>query len=194
MNNLKFILIAAVAAIMVLSGIELFERSTETPLMTENPSPVEFNGYSEGINTIRFDPAGNIEYTLSATRQITYRDAVTVVEDPYIQLYRDDDSRWNILARSGRISSTIESTREVDRIELSGGVEVYQIDVRGNRTVLATDVLYVDPSAQTLDTSGFVTLDGENFQQSATGMRINLATEVYEFQRDIRGRYAVPAN
>ena len=61
-------------------------------------SSLDFSAYSEGLNTILYDSQGNINYTLQAKRQVHYNNDSTELEKPFIRLYQDGDSRWNIAA------------------------------------------------------------------------------------------------
>lgn len=194
MQRLKFIIVPVLLAILVFLGMDYFKLAVESPELSEQDTAVAFNGYSEGINSVHYDELGKIQYTMSANRQISYIDAETVLEEPFIQLYQENDSRWNIVAKSGRISAARNELTDVDEIVLSGGVEVYRLDQLGNRTVLATEVLTIDPALDVLTTDNPVSMVGNNFEQSATGMRINLDSEEYIFYQDTRGRYAAPRN
>ena len=194
MQRLKFIIVPVLLATLVFLGMDYFNQTVESPETSEQETAIAFNGYSEGINSVHYDELGKIQYTMSASRQISYIDAETLLEEPFIQLYQENDSRWNIVAKSGRISAARNELTDVDEIVLSGGVEVYRLDQLGNRTVLATEELTIDPALDVLTTDNAVSMVGTNFEQSATGMRINLDSEEYIFYQDTRGRYAAPRN
>jgi LPS export ABC transporter protein LptC len=153
-------------------------------------STLSFEGYSEGVNTIIFDAEGKIDYTLQATKQITYSDDVTELEKPFIQLYQDDDTHWNITADSGKLSTASDNSNDINRIDLAGDVEVFQFDSLGNRTVIATDFLTVDPINELLNTEVLVTIFSEDLEQTAIGMQADLSSDEYVFLRQTRGRYA----
>ncbi|MBT8146196.1 MAG: LPS export ABC transporter periplasmic protein LptC [Gammaproteobacteria bacterium] len=194
MQRFKLLVLPGMLAILIFLTVDYFNQAVESPGAPESVVEVAFNGYSEGINSVHFDEQGNIRYTMRADRQISYVDAETLLEEPYIQLYQENDSRWNIIARSGRISATQENLAEVEEIILSGDVEVYQLDQFGNRTVLATEILTLEPALDVLTTEAAVTMVSNTFEQSATGMRVDLNTEEYVFHQDVRGRYAAPQN
>ena len=183
-----------IAAILIFLAVDYFNQAVESPRAPESAVEITFNGYSEGINSVHFDEQGKIHYTLRADRQISYIDAETLLEQPYIQLYQENDSRWNIIARSGRISAAQENLSDVEEITFSGDVEVYQLDQFGNRTVLATEILTLEPAEDILTTEAAVTIVGDVFEQSAVGMRVDLNSEEYVFHQDVRGRYAAPRN
>jgi len=110
--------------------------------------------------------------------------------DPYIRLFQQDESRWNIMADSGRISALSNGSNTASRIiELLGGVEVYSLDKYGNRTVLTTEFLSLNPVLETLETDQFVTLVTTNLQQTSTGMFADLTIDKIVFHHDNRGSY-----
>ena len=192
MQRINFIVIPGLLAIMVFLAVDYFNRVVESPQTREPTVEIAFNGYSEGINSVHFDEQGKIRYTMQADRQVSYVDADTMLEEPNIQLYQDNDSRWNIMARSGRISATQEGLGDVEQIILSGEVEVYQQDRYGNSSVLATEILSFEPAQDILTSEVAVTLIGETFEQSAVGMRVDLDSEEYVFHQQVRGRYEAP--
>jgi LPS export ABC transporter protein LptC len=194
MHQFKLIFIPALLAITVFLGVDYFDRAVEGPQIEETAPGIAYNGYSEGINSVHFDAQGNIRYTMRANRQVSYVDAETSLEEPYIQLYRENDSRWNIIARSGRISAASENPADVEEIVLSGGVEVYQLDRLGNRTVLASETLTVEPDRNILTTDAAVTMVSDSLEQTAVGMQVDLNSDEYIFNREVRGRYAAPQN
>ncbi|MEZ5491352.1 MAG: LPS export ABC transporter periplasmic protein LptC [Gammaproteobacteria bacterium] len=190
MQRIKFILIPGILATLMFLGIDFFTQNREASNTPAPTSTINYDGYSEGISSVHFDEHGRIRYTLQASRQISYVEAETALEEPFIQLYRENDSRWNIVARSGKIFTGNQEGDAIEQIILDGDVEVYQLDDSGNRTVLLTQTLSVDPTRDVLTTEADVSMVGEDFEQSATGMRVNLDTEEYIFHRDVRGRYA----
>lgn len=194
MQQIRFILTAGLVAILIFSSIELFDRVTDKPEPEELISAIDYEGYSEGINTIHFNAQGKVDYTLQAIRQVSYKNAVTELEEPVIQLYGYGDSHWNITAKLGRISASSDIGKDIDRIDLIGEVEVFQLDEFGNRTVLSTDFLSVDPIQEILNTDAFVTMYSENHEQSALGMTVDLANDEYIFYQEVRGRYAAQSN
>jgi LPS export ABC transporter protein LptC len=194
MHRIKLLVIPGILAIVLFLTVDLFDQPRIVTEPTELSAGPDYEGYSEGINTVQFDERGRIKYTVSASRQISYTNNETSLDEPFLQLYRENDSRWNIIARSGRISSGPESSTDIAEIVLAGGVEVYRLDERGNRTVLSTDSLSIDPDSEILTSADHVTLQSDSLEQTATGMQVNLGTEEYIFYRDVRGRYAAPIN
>lgn len=192
MQRFSILVIPGLLASLVFLAVEYFDQAVESPQSPEATVEIAYNGYSEGINSVHFDEQGNIRYTMRADRQVSYPDAETTLEEPHIQLHQENDIHWDITARSGIVSSARENPADIEDIILNGDVEVYQIDRLGNRTVLATDVLTIDPTLDILTTDTVVTMSGDTFEQSAIGMRVDLNNEEYVFHREVKGRYAAP--
>ncbi|MBT3531290.1 MAG: LPS export ABC transporter periplasmic protein LptC [Gammaproteobacteria bacterium] len=195
MQRIRLLIIPTLVAVTLFVGISSF--NSEVPLLDseENELLLDYNAYSEGINTVLYDAQGNISYTLQASRQTTFKDETTELESPLIRLYEEGDSRWNIVAKSGKISAASGSeTSSNQTIELSGNVEVFNLDAAGNRITMSTEFLSVNPELETLTTDNRVTVVTENLQQTSTGMIARLKTDEIVFLRDIRGQYAQIAN
>ena len=195
MQRLSLLLIPAMVAIGLFFSLNLFDEvnvDREDTALVADMHDVE--AYGEGINTILFDELGQIDYTLESPRQIYYVDRVTELQEPFIRLYRNGESRWNIVADSGRISTVSEGSDEIDNIDLLGGVEVYMLDEFGNRTVLNTDYLNVNTRLETLETEAAVRMSSKSLSQSAIGMQASLVDETITFVRDVQGVYIVPRN
>ena len=94
--------------------------------------------------------------------------------------------RWNIEANQGHISnSENDSTSGLERknLELSGSVEILGLDEFGNRMLISTEFLEVDPMNEILKTDQRVEYKMANIQHSAAGMIANLQDE--EISRSI---------
>ena len=195
MQRLTLLLIPGLIAIALFTGISTFESfSTRSEVVVELVA-LDFDAYSEGINTVLYDTQGNINYTLSAIRQKHYNDNTTELEKPFIRLFQDGKTRWNIVANSGTISSADDSfDQSIQSIELSGNVEVYSLDEFGNKMVMSTDYLSIDPRLETLQTDLPVTFVTETLRQTSIGMFAELRIDKIVFYEDIQGRYAQPTN
>ena len=195
MQRVGLIIVPGIIAIALFAGINSFDSlSNETDTSTESTS-LDFNAYSEGINTILYDAEGKINYTLQAERQVHYNDDSTELEKPFIRLFQNGDSHWNIVANSGRISAT-ETTADgaLDRIELLGDVQVYSLDEFGNRTLMSTEFLTLNPDSEILETDQPVSVVTSALQQSSIGMIAKLRTDEITFLREVRGRHAPAKN
>lgn len=196
MRRLRLLIVPAVTAIAVSVLINQFSGSQLPDQDASSTEVLTFDAYAESINSVLFDETGAIDYTLQATRQVHYRDDSTELEQPFIQLFKDGSSRWNITADSGRISAGpagLEGTNQRS-IELSGQVEVFNVDDYGNRSTLTTDYLQFDPQLETLQTNSLVTYQTNTIQQTALGLFANLEQERIQFHNDVRGSYVQMEN
>jgi LPS export ABC transporter protein LptC len=195
MQRIGLIIVPGIIAIALFVGINSFDTlSNEVDAPITNSS-LDFNAYSEGINTILYDTQGNINYTLQAERQVHYNDDSTEFEKPFIRLYQDGDSHWSIAANSGRIPA-VETTADgaLEKIELLGDVQVYSLDDFGNRTLMSTEFLTLNTQAEILETDQPVSVVTSAFQLSSIGMIAKLRTDEITFLREIRGRYEQATN
>ena len=180
----------AIALFVGINTLDTLSNETDAPATT---SSLNFNAYSEGINTILYDADGNIDYTLQAERQVHYNDDTTELEKPYIRLFQGGDSRWNIVANTGKISAAeAVSDTAVDSIELLGDVQVYSLDELGNRTLMSTEFLTLNPETEVLETDQPVSVVTSSLEQSSIGMVAKLRTDEITFLREFRGRYEQP--
>lgn len=167
----------------------LNERSTHDNAEDANtPSAIDFDAYSNGVTSVLYDIQGNIEYTLEASSQTHYLDNSTQLSDPYVRLYQDTGSRWNIVARSGKILAAQDSDK-IDRLDLSDEVELFQIDSQGNRLTLSTSFLSLHPAEKMMHTDQEVTMTTNTLHQTAVGMTANLQQDRLTFLSEVKGRY-----
>lgn len=193
MQKLGLLLVPGFIAIALFVGINTLDTLSNETDIPATTSSLNFNAYSEGINTILYDADGNIDYTLQAERQVHYNDDTTELEKPLIRLFQGGDSRWNIIANTGKISA-VEATADatVDNIELLGDVQVYSLDELGNRTLMSTEFLTLNPETEVLETDQPVSVVTSALQQSSIGMVAKLRTDEITFLREFRGRYEQP--
>jgi LPS export ABC transporter protein LptC len=188
----KLIIIAASLLLAIAFAANYEQLITTIP--SEDPSNVEaidFNAYSVGINTVIYDANGKINYTLQANRQVQYNDDSTELDKPFVRLFQDGEAQWNVVADTGVISAlSISDNKEMRTIELSGNVEVYSSDDVGNRTVMTTQKLMLNPQLETLKTDQPVVVETSSIRQSAVGMDAD-SNEIV-FHRNIRGIYVQP--
>ena len=195
MQRIGLIIVPGIIAIALFVGINSFDTLSNEADAPITNSSLDFNAYSEGINTILYDTQGNINYTLQAERQVHYNDDSTEFERPFIRLYQDGDSRWSIVANSGKIPA-VETTADgaLEKIELLGDVQVYSLDDFGNRTLMSTEFLTLNTQAEILETDQPVSVVTSAFQLSSIGMIAKLRTDEITFLREIRGRYEQATN
>ncbi len=182
----------ATALFVGINSLDTLRNEADVPITS---SSLDFSAYSEGLNTILYDSQGNINYTLQAKRQVHYNNDSTELEKPFIRLYQDGDSRWNIAAKLGRISAA-ETTDDgiLEKIELLGDVQVYSLDKFGNKTLMSTEFLTLNPKSEILETDQPVSVVTSAFQLSSIGMIAKLRTDEITFLRQIRGRHEKATN
>ena len=159
MQRIMILLIPGVIAIAIFIAISAYDNVSQNPEVSANLKVLDYNAYSEKINTVLYDSNGVINYTLRAESQTHFIDDSTELEKPFIRLFQEGESRWNIVANSGRILADLnEDNLENRMIELTGDVEVFSLDEFGNRTIMSTDFLEIDPQNETLQTNRPLTL------------------------------------
>ena len=190
MQRHKLLLVPSLIAILIFLAISAYDSVSVNLEDTGSFTMLDYNVYSEGFNTVLYNLEGEINYTLRAKNQTHYNDNHTELEKPFIRLFQDGKSRWNIVANNGRIPADLtENTIENRNIELSGNVEVFSIDNFGNRTVMSTEFLELNPQNKILETNQAIRLVTSTLQQSSTGMFADLKIDKIIFHRDIRGYY-----
>lgn len=156
----------------------------------EASKSLDFHAYSIGINTVIYGINGEVNYTLQANRQVQYNDDSTEFDKPFVRLFQAGESHWNLVADSGVISAENMAVDQDQRsIEFSGNVEVYSIDEFGNRTIMTTDKLLLNPHTETLTTDAAVVVETSSIKQTAIGMIAKLESDEIIFHREIRGIY-----
>ena len=176
-------------------GLTLFgKRKSDHPesVKESKPNTFDIDTYSQGINSIFYDQNGIVSYTLKAENQIHFKSGYTEIEKPLIRLFQNEMPRWNIEANQGHISnSENDSTSglETKNLELSGSVEILGLHEFGNRMLISTEFLEVDPMNEILKTDQRVEYKMANIQHSAAGMIANLQDEEIIFREDVRGSY-----
>lgn len=148
---------------------------------------LEYESFSEGINTILYNDDGSINYTLRAEAQIQFTDNHLEVEKPFIKLFQNGESRWNIVADKGTVSNYNQAEQKI--VELLGDVEIFGLDARGNKTKMSTEYLEIDLNNETLKTNRSIQLIAPNLQQSSEGMFASLKADEIIFYDEIRGFY-----
>ena len=195
MQRIGLIIVPGLIATALFVGINSLDTLRNEADVSITSSSLDFSAYSEGLNTILYDSQGNINYTLQAKRQVHYNNDSTELEKPFIRLYQDGDSRWNIAAKLGRISAA-ETTDDgiLEKIELLGDVQVYSLDKFGNKTLMSTEFLTLNPKSEILETDQPVSVVTSAFQLSSIGMIAKLRTDEITFLRQIRGRHEKATN
>jgi LPS export ABC transporter protein LptC len=193
---LQKLIITAISLLLITAFAVNYKqlKPSSTTQATNKAEALDFNAYSVGINTVMYDVNGEINYTLQADRQVQYNDDSTELDKPFVRLFQNGESRWNLLADTGVISpESMSDDKETRTIELSGNVEVYSLDGFGNRTVMTTQKLMLNPQLETLMTDQPVRVETSSIHQSAVGMDADLNSDEIVFHRDVRGIYEYPS-
>ncbi len=189
-QRLTYILIPGLIAIVLFFGISAFDPANVPSELDSELSALDYEAMSEGIDSISFDANGEIKYTLTADRQIHYDSEDTVIENPVIQLYRDGESSWNVIADEGRTADGLSPADDnAQAIDLMGNVEIHNIDPYGNGLEMFTDHLLVNPELEFLETDRPVSLESQFLRQTSIGMFADLKTDEITFRRDTQGSY-----
>lgn len=216
--HILLLLLPAGVAIALFLGISSYQQLAEVTDAETGNQAIDFDAYAEGIDSVLYDLQGNVEYTLQAERQRHYKNDVTELEQPFIQLYERGQPDWNIAANQGRIlandkrntanialdsgmtnsdpqrpaaTTSMDSRQDIDTIELTGAVAVYSIDEYNNRTILNTEFLILDPDTETMATDLPVQLESESLTQTALGMFADLKADEMYFHQRLQGQYQV---
>ena len=194
MHKLTILLLPVFIALVLLFTI--FSGGSLSILMGNHPRfaeiELEYESFSEGINTILYNDDGSINYTLRAEAQIQYTDNHLEVEKPFIKLFQNGESRWNIVADKGTVSNYNPAEQKI--VELFGDVGIFGLDDRGNKTKMSTQYLEIDLKNETLKTNRSIQLITPNLQQSSEGMFANLKADEIIFYNEIRGFYETEHN
>jgi LPS export ABC transporter protein LptC len=192
MQKLTFFIISSVTALLLYFGLDSISSISEEDSAENAGELLEYDAVSDGINSVLYDASGSISYTLQARRQYHFKDQTSELQEPFIRLFRDGKSHWNIVAERGYLApQNGDSNLQEGTIELSGDVEIYSLDDFGNRTVLSTEFLTIDPANETMQTDQAVAMHTPNIQQRAIGMFAQLDSDEILFIRNGEGRYEI---
>ncbi len=179
--------------VAIYSGRYLLSSDSVTSEIAGPSAEINYDAYSVGITSVLYNSTGRIDYTLEAGEQTHYLNNTTVLNDPYVRLYQDSGERWNIAARSGRIHAAADSDN-IERLDLSDAVELFQISATGERMTLSTGFISLFPGTETMDTDREVTMTTNTQRQTAIGMHLDLRQDKLTFRSQVRGRYEVPSS
>jgi len=194
MQKLTFFIISSVTALLLYFGLDSISSISEEDASTNAGELLDYDAVSDGINSVLYDATGSISYTLQARRQYHFKDQTSELQEPLIRLYREGKSHWNIVAERGYLAPQAGSGNlQEGTIELSGDVEIYSLDDFGNRTVLSTEFLTIDPANETMQTDQPVAMHTANLQQRAIGMFAQLDGDEILFIRNGEGHYEFKA-
>ena len=187
------LLVSAIVLVAIFGGRRILDVPPALLPAQQPLAPLQYDAYATGVTSVLYTPSGQIEYTLDAAEQVHYLDNTTLLQSPFVRLYRTSGVLWNIVASSGRIHAA-ENGDAIQRLDLQDGVELFQIDELGRRMSLTTEFLSVFPDTQSMSTDREVTMNTDSLLQTATGMRADLRQDQLTFLGQVRGRYEVPSS
>lgn len=177
----------------IYSGRYILSSAPTIVETAERGAEITYDAYSAGITSVLYNAEGRIDYTLEASEQTHYLDNTTILSNPYVRLYQDSGERWNIAARSGRIHGAAD-TDNIERLDLSDEVELFQVNAAGERMTLTTGFISLFPGTETMNTDREVTMTTNALRQTAIGMHVDLRQDKLTFRSQVRGRYEVPSS
>ena len=148
-----------------------------------------YDAWSDGLRTVRYNEQGHPEYILAARRQVHYIDNRSEVELPELQLYENEQLRWQVRAESGRIFTADGDSTDIRQLDLADSVRVEYSDGAGQAVVLTTEFLTLEPGDRLLYTDEQVHLESTGFAQTSRGIRADLSRDHVDFPEHVEGRY-----
>lgn len=167
MNNRTIILVCFIILIAGATNWLLDERVSEVE--TREPSRNDPDLYMVNADIARFDNTGKIQHKLRASRFTHFPVSdITILKDPNLDLFSDEDGPWNIAARHGRLLP--ESTHDQQLVELWEHVIAEKETPAGNFTNIQTESLFIFPQADYAETDQKVQIDDDSGRTTAAGM------------------------
>ena len=189
-----YLTIIGVVGALYYFSLDLTQTVEETRENSAAPE-LEFDGYSEGINTVVYNDNGDVEYTIRATRQFHLKDQSALLEEPLVRFFENGVSTWNIVAESGLVGGNTEaSARLMESIRLYGDVEVHRLDGFGNSTVLSTQLLDIDSNREILETQDTVNMITASIAHTGQGLFADLNRDEIHFHSENSGHYESQGN
>jgi len=189
----SFLVLPAALAIVVYFVVSSFNGDSRIPQAPTAPLSEDLLAIAEGITTVFYDERGRVSYRLRAERQVQRKDDTSDLSQPVVELYRDSESHWNIVADSGNISARQSGDADDSRlITLTGNVRIHSTDDFGNPLLLTTDWLSISPANEMAETDRTVMLQTAAIEQTSQGMVADLGRDQITFTRDSKGNYVPP--
>ena len=174
------IVVGAVLALLI-SNKDTKEKESVT-VQNSNAPTVSFND----VNMIINSPQGVPQYKLSAPKYWLYHDEQrSEFQHPEITIYNDDGTEINASSLKG------ETSEDNDVITLLGNVVINQpqSNKNSNPLKLTTDKITLYPEKHQAYTKSLVTAVRGKQKVTATGMTINLNTQILFLHSNVIGRY-----
>lgn len=147
------------------------------------------SAYMKTVHVRQFDEQGALEYTLHADA-LNYREAHydkdndrTEIERPILHLINQNEAPWIARSDTGLVE------QKGQHITLTGSVKLEQLRRDGTFTRLTTEEMVIKPKLQYAENDKPVTIEENNSTTTATGMRIDLNTQIYELLTQVKSHY-----
>ena len=183
--SLNRLLIAAGLALLSIAVILYF---TDAPnnLLGEVEIEAEEDLYpyafANDASTKIYNDDGSLSYTFESKRLNHYRpdnqleNSYTAVEEPHIVVFHESEP-WLIDAENARVNSD-------KTIVLHENVRIYNEDIKGEKTLVETERLNLDPTQKVAHTDETVTIHSSIGEMTATGMSANLETRTIRLLKE----------
>ncbi|MFL0810200.1 MAG: LPS export ABC transporter periplasmic protein LptC [Agarilytica sp.] len=178
---------------VLVSAVAYFSESPEeilgkaANLTSEEEGVIPF-ALARGTVTTHYQKDGSINYTFNADRLEHYRqqnesrEIYTLVENPQLVIYQDDEP-WFVNARKGKIFSPEQE------IELWSKVQIDHTNFEGLETKIETEKLMIDPNNKVANTEESVKISADTAVIEGRGMDANMKTERLRLLSNVRGVY-----
>lgn len=175
------ITIGVAIAVAVASSLYFEDiKQTVAPVALESPDQAET--YLFDTEIISLNEAGEISQIVSTPSTVQTRDSKqTQIIKPQVSLYRDNQLAWRVSADTATVTA--------DNTEMSLRDNVLLINPNNN-TELRTDELNYDTVSQIATSNSPISVDTNDADMTANGLRFNLAKGYYELKNRVTANYA----
>ena len=147
---------------------------------------------SQGLETVIYDSAGNLQYTLSAERQTQFEDSTSLLTQPQITLFDAGKPNWHISADYGRLERRRVILGDLEDDELITFFDNARVDAavtNPSALSLQSSEFTLVPNSETLRSDKAVRIVEKGVIQTAVGFEADLTVDTLHFNKEIRGSY-----
>lgn len=134
----------------------------------------------KGMISATYGKDGSLSQQLDATSAKHYPEGLTQLEQPDMIIYSEQQASWGVKAKQGKI-------KQHNEIDLIGDVQAIPLVNDGSQFSLQTQILHINASNQTAQTSEAVIIESDVNRINATGMNLNLKNQTATFDNQVRG-------
>lgn len=182
MGKLLPLVLLALAAIMTWWIESMVSTSAPTVKKSIRHDP---DYIMENLVSTSLDQSGNLDYTMSAVKLAHYPDDdSTVIDKPFIKVYKDAQEVWHVESAKGIASS------EGKEVYLEGRVDIQRLptELEEAATINTSNVLVKTEENLAL-TDDRITIKDKNGTTTAMGMRLNFKDKKLELLSEVKGSY-----